>query len=52
MEIKVYVYCEKCGATLDIEKEYIDRDGDLMITVYPCEDCLEKAREKEREYYE
>jgi uncharacterized Zn finger protein len=48
MNIKVYVYCEHCGSNLEIEKEYIDSEGDLFITVEPCEDCLEKARWEER----
>lgn len=45
--MNVYIRCEKCNDELEVVQEWTDRDG-LNATVYPCDSCLEEAREDER----
>ena len=41
------INCSVCNSALEFTSE-LDPDGDLMVNVEPCENCLREAREQER----
>ena len=49
METQPYdVYCSVCSKQLE-RKTTVDKDGDLIVAVEPCEHCLEEARKETRD---
>lgn len=43
------VHCHGCGDDLVIRNRSMDKDGDVTVEVYPCENCLQEAREEGEE---
>lgn len=41
--------CSVCSKELNINRMYMDNDGNITIRVNPCDDCLEEARDEGRE---
>ncbi len=42
-KLEIYAECKICGATLDIEMLH-----DNIMSVTPCEECMNDARREER----
>ena len=47
--IDIEAVCNECGSDLDITSSGTQRNGDPKLFIEPCQKCLEKAREEERE---
>ena len=45
MPIPYSVKCSECSRDLDVIERKMDNDGDIMITVEPCRDCIDAAVE-------
>ena len=37
--------CAVCNTALEVKSPDMDRDGEISITIEPCETCLKSARE-------
>ncbi len=46
------VGCNGCKSELNITTRELDRDGDLLVEVDPCEVCLQAKREEVEEEME
>ena len=43
------VTCYVCNSDLSVETRDMDIDGDVLVSVKPCEECLENAKEEGRQ---
>ena len=49
ISLGIEVRCSKCKAIVDVDGHITqDSYGDFVISVEPCPDCLEEAREEAR----
>ncbi|QDP56784.1 MAG: hypothetical protein Unbinned400contig1000_3 [Prokaryotic dsDNA virus sp.] len=49
MAVTTVIQCYNCDDTLNVWGTCIDREGDLIIQVEPCENCIEGAKQDVRD---
>lgn len=43
------IECSECGGEVSIHSKVVDCDNDLLLTIKPCENCIEAAKEEAKE---